>query len=102
MGVQERDIRGRYDADPARSFTLPSWLYTDAAVFETEKAAIFGRAWQCVAPTEELRAPGDALRSLRRLVSNGRLKPHRFGKSYTYRRDDVLKLIREEPAHDES
>ena len=59
MAVHERDIRGRYDADPSRSFTLPSWLYTDAAVFEAEKAAIFGRAWQCVAHTEELRAPGD-------------------------------------------
>ncbi len=59
MGAHERDIRGRYDADPARSFTLPSWLYTDDAVFEAEKAAIFGRAWQCVAHTEELRAPGD-------------------------------------------
>ena len=37
--AHERDFRGRYDADPARSFTLPSWLYTDAAVFEARLEA---------------------------------------------------------------
>ena len=59
MATHDRDIRGRYDVDPTRSFTLPSWLYTDAGVFEAERVAIFGRAWQCVAHTEELRTPGD-------------------------------------------
>jgi choline monooxygenase len=44
-----------------RSFTLASWLYTDADVFEAEKASIFERSWQCVAHIEELRAVGDVL-----------------------------------------
>ena len=37
----------------------------------------------------EVRAPGDALKSLRRLS----LTPRRFNKSNTYSRDDVLRLI---------
>ena len=37
----------------------------------------------------ELRAPGDAIRTLRRLP----LTPRKFGKSNTYSREDVLRLI---------
>ena len=44
----------------------------------------------------ETRAPGDALRSLRRLP----LSPRRFNKSNTYARDDVLRLIAD-GSHDE-
>ena len=42
-----------------------------------------------------IRAPADAIRSLRRLVTKGLLRPHRFTKSCTFSRDDVLRLIRE-------
>ena len=48
--------------------------------------------------TEEVRALGDALRSLDRLVEKKRLMPRRFGKSRTYARQDVLDLIVAGPA----
>lgn len=44
---------------------------------------------------ERRRAPGDALASLDYLVRRGVLAARRFGKSRTYSRDDVLRLIRE-------
>ena len=43
--------------------------------------------------TEELRATGDALRSLDRLVSQNKLRPLKLGKSRTFARRDVLNLI---------
>ena len=43
--------------------------------------------------TEELRAIGDALRSLERLVSQKKLRPLKLGKSRTYARHEVLELI---------
>ena len=43
--------------------------------------------------TEEARALGDALRSLDRLMGQGKLTPRRFGKSRTYARQDVFDLI---------
>jgi len=45
--------------DPQASFTLPSYLYTDADVYEIEKEKIFYRTWQYVAPIQCLNEPGD-------------------------------------------
>src|SRR5947209_2890666 len=49
----------RVDADITRSWTLPSHLYTDAAVLEREKAQIFSRTWQTVGRREQVAKPGD-------------------------------------------
>ncbi len=57
--AQPRDIRGRFDPDPARSYSLASWLYTDAEIFAAEKQAIFYRSWQLAGHTEQVRGPGD-------------------------------------------
>ena len=54
-----RDAVGRFGADPEQSFTLPSWLYYDPAVFEEEKSAIFYKTWQFVGHVEQVADPGD-------------------------------------------
>jgi choline monooxygenase len=48
-------------ADPAKSFTLPGWAYTDAQLFERERAAIFERGWHYAGPLSQLAKPGDYL-----------------------------------------
>lgn len=45
--------------DPQASFTLPSYLYTDPAVYELEKEKIFYCSWQYVAPLSLFRQAGD-------------------------------------------
>lgn len=45
--------------DPARSFTLPASWYTDPAIYEREKEAIFYRTWQYVAHQSFFREAGD-------------------------------------------
>ncbi len=45
--------------DPQRSFTLPSYLYTDADIYEIEKERIFYRTWQYVAHKSSFENPGD-------------------------------------------
>ena len=47
--------------DPARSCTMPSRYYTDPAVYEREKQAIFARTWHYVGHESQLREPGDYL-----------------------------------------
>jgi choline monooxygenase len=49
----------RFAADPARSAALPSYLYSDPAVFEEEKRRLFYRSWQVVAHESELPSAGD-------------------------------------------
>lgn len=44
---------------PEQSFTLPSYLYTDASVYELEKERIFYRSWQFVAHKASFQKPGD-------------------------------------------
>lgn len=39
--------------------TLPASWYTDPAIFALEQERIFGRSWQYVCLTEDLRRPGD-------------------------------------------
>ena len=45
--------------DPQASFTLPSYLYSDPAVYEIEKEKIFYRSWQYVAHKSSFENPGD-------------------------------------------
>ncbi|MGH6717804.1 MAG: aromatic ring-hydroxylating oxygenase subunit alpha [Alphaproteobacteria bacterium] len=48
-------------ADPARSYALPGWAYTQPDVFAREKDAIFYRGWHYAGPLAALRTPGDYL-----------------------------------------
>lgn len=51
--------------DPAlpleRANTLPASWYTDPAVLAAERAAVFGRSWQCVGRAEQVSKAGDYL-----------------------------------------
>ena len=47
--------------DPQRSAALPGYLYSDPAVFETEKTRLFHKVWQCVGHASELPNIGDYL-----------------------------------------
>ncbi len=47
--------------DPERSAALPGYLYSDPAVFETEKTRLFHKAWQCVGHASEVPNVGDYL-----------------------------------------
>ncbi len=47
------------DADVAQAWTLPSNLYTDAAIFEVEKEKIFGRSWQVVGHHDQVASAGE-------------------------------------------
>jgi len=47
------------DANVARAWTLPSSLYTDPAVFSSEKEKIFSRTWQVVGRHDQVTNPGD-------------------------------------------
>ncbi len=45
--------------EPELSYTLPSYLYTDPAVYEVEKEKIFYKTWQFVAHKTAFNKPGD-------------------------------------------
>jgi choline monooxygenase len=47
------------DSDIARAWTLPSYLYTEAAVLAAEMDLIFRRTWQVVGHCDQVRNPGD-------------------------------------------
>lgn len=47
-----------FDADPARSYTLPGFYYHEPAIFEREKEAIFYKTWQYVGHVSQLAEPG--------------------------------------------
>ncbi len=48
-------------ADPAHSYTLPGWAYTQSDVFARERDAIFYRGWHYAGPVAALAKPGDYL-----------------------------------------
>jgi carnitine monooxygenase subunit len=48
----------RFDPDPGRSYTLPSRLYTDPAVYAWEQQAIFARSWTYAGHLGALAEPG--------------------------------------------
>ncbi len=45
--------------DPARSFSLPGWAYTDPDILELEKREIFYKTWQYAGSTDALKSVGD-------------------------------------------
>jgi choline monooxygenase len=47
------------DSDVARAWTLPSYLYTDPAVFAAEREKIFARSWQVVGHRDQVTNAGD-------------------------------------------
>ena len=49
---------GRFDADPEKSWTIPKSYYTDPAVYEREKEAIFFRSWNYVCHSGQVAEPG--------------------------------------------
>lgn len=51
--------RLKIDPDPAKSFTLPGWAYTDPSIYEAEKREIFYKTWQYAGALAELSNPGD-------------------------------------------
>jgi phenylpropionate dioxygenase-like ring-hydroxylating dioxygenase large terminal subunit len=50
------------DSDIARAWTLPSYLYTEAAAFAAEKERIFGRSWQVVGHRDRVANAGTTSR----------------------------------------
>jgi choline monooxygenase len=48
----------QFQPDLARATTLPSRWYTDTALLDAERAAIFARAWQAVGHAERVAQPG--------------------------------------------
>ncbi|MFZ0769817.1 MAG: aromatic ring-hydroxylating dioxygenase subunit alpha [Candidatus Sulfotelmatobacter sp.] len=57
MDILAKDIS--IDSDVARAWTLPSHLYTDAAVFAVEKEKVFARSWQVVGHRDQVANAGD-------------------------------------------
>src|SRR5689334_4377266 len=49
----------RVACDVENAWTLPSAVYTDAAVFAAEKDRIFARTWQVVGHAHQVANPGD-------------------------------------------
>jgi choline monooxygenase len=41
--------------------TIPADWYTDPGLYERERTAVFGRSWQCVGRSEQVRKPGEFL-----------------------------------------
>jgi len=56
-----REILARYRADAplARAFTLPAPFYTEPAIADAEREAVFARSWQMVGRLDQLRLAGD-------------------------------------------
>jgi choline monooxygenase len=46
------------DPDITQASTLPSWAYTDPALFARIADRVFARSWQLVADTDRVRVPG--------------------------------------------
>jgi choline monooxygenase len=54
-----QDAQPQIEADIQKAWTLPSFVYTDAAVFAQEKSRIFARTWQVVGHASQVSNPGD-------------------------------------------
>ena len=86
------DHNGQPEYFPSTSEPVPA-LLTPAETVRILRLDVVSRK----DGTEEVRALGDALRSLDRLVGTKRLMPRRFGKSRTFARQDVLGLTLADP-----
>ena len=49
----------RFDADPEKSWAMPSWYYYDAEIAAREKDAIFADSWQYAGHAETVARPGE-------------------------------------------
>ena len=49
---------GAVCSNPSESFTLPARFYTDPAIYEAEKTAIFYKSWWCAGHKSQLPKPG--------------------------------------------
>ncbi|WP_373504342.1 aromatic ring-hydroxylating dioxygenase subunit alpha [Aestuariivirga sp.] len=49
---------GAVCTNPSESFTLPARFYTDPAIYEAEKTAIFYKSWWCAGHKSQLPKPG--------------------------------------------
>ena len=59
IGLRDiEEIRSGFDAEAARSYSLPSRFYIEPGCLDFEKRAIFHRSWQFVCHTEKLKEPG--------------------------------------------
>lgn len=58
LSAQVCDL-GRFDRDPARSYTIPANYYIDPGIYEREKQAIFFKSWNYAAHVSQLAANGD-------------------------------------------
>ena len=61
MSLQRAEGDAPVCLDPARSYTLPARYYTDPAIFEAEKDAIFYRSWWCAGHKSQLPEAGSYL-----------------------------------------
>ncbi|MFO0984010.1 MAG: aromatic ring-hydroxylating dioxygenase subunit alpha [Planctomycetota bacterium] len=52
-------VRAPALAPLATARTLPARCYFDRGVYERELCLVFGRTWQCVGRTDQVRSPGD-------------------------------------------
>ena len=50
---------GKFDADPEKSYTIPKQYYTDPAIYEREKEAIFYKAWNYACHAGQVAEAGD-------------------------------------------
>ncbi len=55
------DTRNAIHADIGKASTLPSRFYTDPALFETSRDAVFGRTWQQTVDVVRVRTPRKAV-----------------------------------------
>src|SRR5438876_475478 len=49
----------RFDPDLSSAETIPSDWYVDPRLLDAEEELVFGRSWQLVGHTEQVRLPGD-------------------------------------------
>jgi choline monooxygenase len=49
---------GKFDRDPEKSYTIPAQYYTDPAIYEREKEAIFFKSWNYACHVSQVAEPG--------------------------------------------
>jgi choline monooxygenase len=59
--LRRGQAEGAVCENPALSFTLPARFYTDPAIYEAEKAAIFYKSWWCAGHKTQIAKPGSYL-----------------------------------------
>lgn len=58
MQNHKRNLPDKFNADPEKSWALPSWYYLDAGIAAQEQEAIFADSWQYVCHAEHVAAAG--------------------------------------------